>query len=100
MRSSNSKRANDTPQPVAKSSSFAPSAVPFTNYPDKENCRKKNQQINRDQRGQSDPNHGDGLGEGLEVGTKSLPQRMVAVVQKSALPLVTGEFSFVLSRQS
>jgi hypothetical protein len=33
---------------MAQSLSFAPSSIPFTNYPEEKNRRKKNQQIDRD----------------------------------------------------
>jgi hypothetical protein len=43
------KRANHAAQSVAQSSSLAPAPVPLSNYPEKENRRKKKQQINRDE---------------------------------------------------
>jgi len=39
--------ANHATQPVLQSLLLPPPAVPLPNYPEKENCRKKNQQINR-----------------------------------------------------
>jgi len=36
-------RANHTPQPVLQSPSLPPPAIPFSNYPEEENRRKKKQ---------------------------------------------------------
>jgi hypothetical protein len=74
------KRANHAPQPIAQSATLATAAIPLSNYPEEENRRKKNQQIDRDQRGKADPDHGAaGLGLGGREGRMSLPHSMVAV---------------------
>jgi len=44
------KRANHTPQPVTQSATLATAAIPLSEYPEEKNRRKKNQQIDRDQR--------------------------------------------------
>src|SRR5436305_12756736 len=51
-------RANRATQPVLQSPLLASPAIPFSNYPEEENCCKKKQQINRYQSGKSDANHG------------------------------------------
>jgi hypothetical protein len=51
-------RANHATQPVLQSSSLPPPAIPFSNYPEEENGRKKKQQINRDKSSKTDANHG------------------------------------------
>jgi hypothetical protein len=45
------KRADHATQTIAQSAALASATIPLTNYPEEENCRKKNQQIDRDQRG-------------------------------------------------
>jgi hypothetical protein len=44
------KRANHAPQPIAQSATLATTAIPLSEYPEEKNRRKKNQQIDRDQR--------------------------------------------------
>jgi len=46
-------RANHTTQPVLQSPSLPPPAIPFSNYPEEKNRRKKKQQINRYQSGKT-----------------------------------------------
>ena len=75
------KRADHAPQPVAQSAAFASATIPLTNYPEEENCRKKNQQIDRDQRGEADPDHGATLSVAGEGATMSFPHSTVAVPQ-------------------
>jgi hypothetical protein len=41
-------RANHAAQSVLESPPLAPPPVPFSNYPEEKNYRKKKQQINRD----------------------------------------------------
>jgi hypothetical protein len=41
-------RANHAAQPILQSSLLSPPPIPFSNYPEEENRRKKKQQINRD----------------------------------------------------
>jgi hypothetical protein len=43
-------RANHASQPKAQSATLATAAIPLSNYPEEKNRRKKNQQIDRDQR--------------------------------------------------
>src|SRR5205814_4995773 len=79
------KRANHAPQPIAQSAALATAAIPLSEYPEEKNRRKKNQQIDRDQRGKTDRDHGAfgaGLGEG--GGARSLPHSTVAVPQVRA----------------
>jgi hypothetical protein len=67
---------------MAQSLSFAPSPIPFTNYPEEKNRRKKNQQIDRDQNRESDADHGRKLSEDASGGvTMSLPHSMIATAQ-------------------
>ncbi len=74
--------ADHAPQSVTQGPAFAPAAVPLPDYPEEKNCRKKNQQIDRDQGGQTDADHGAvEFGEGLDGMMTSLPHWMVAVVQ-------------------
>jgi hypothetical protein len=40
-------RANHATQPMLQSPSLPPPAIPFSNYPEEKNRRKKKQQINR-----------------------------------------------------
>jgi hypothetical protein len=51
-------RANHATQPIAQSAALAAAAVPLTNYPEEKNRRKKNQQIDRDQRREANADHG------------------------------------------
>jgi hypothetical protein len=43
---------------MAQSPSLAPAPIPFSHYPEEENRRKKNQQIDCDQNRETDANHG------------------------------------------
>ena len=52
------KGADDTPNPKLQSSALASPPIPLSHYPKKENGRKEKQQINRDQRAETDRNHG------------------------------------------
>ena len=62
-------------------------AIPFSHYPKEKNRRKKKQQINRDQSGEADANHGVAPSAGLGRGrATSLPHSIVAV------PQVNGSF--------
>jgi hypothetical protein len=51
-------RANHAAQPVRQSPPLAPPPIPFSNYPEEKNRRKKKQQINRGQSGKTNANHG------------------------------------------
>ncbi len=66
---------------MAQSSSFASAPVPFTNYPEEKNRRKKNQQIDRDENRETDTDHGRTLPEGGGGVTMSLPHSMMATAQ-------------------
>jgi hypothetical protein len=68
------KRANHAPQPIPQSATLATAAIPLSEYPEEKNRRKKNQQIDRDQRRETDWDHG-AVGAGLEAGAgeMSLP---------------------------
>jgi hypothetical protein len=52
------KRANNATNPKLQGSALAPPPIPLSHYPEKENRRKKKQQINRNQRAKTDRNHG------------------------------------------
>jgi hypothetical protein len=43
-------RANHAPQSIAQGATLATAAIPLAKYPEEKNRRKKNQQIDRDQR--------------------------------------------------
>lgn len=65
---------------MAQRAPFPPAPIPLSNYPEEKNCRKKNQQIDRDQNGQTDANHGNNpfpTGDGGGV-TISFPHSMMA----------------------
>jgi hypothetical protein len=83
-------RANHAAQPIRESPLLSPPPIPFSNYPEEENRRKKKQQINRGQGGETNANHGVILAAGVDCGrTISLPHTIVAVPQvrnESALP--------------
>ena len=75
-------RANHAAQPVLQSPSLPPPPIPFSNYPEEENRRKKKQQINRDQSGKTNANHGVTLAAAAGCGrAMSLPHTIVAVPQ-------------------
>lgn len=61
---------------------FSPAPIPLPNYPEEKNCRKKNQQIDRDQNSQTDANHGNpfptGDGGGVAI---SFPHSIMATAQ-------------------
>ena len=82
--------ANHAAQPVLESPSLPSPPIPFSNYPEEENRRKKKQQINRDKSRKTDANHGVTLTPGCVCGrAMSLPHTIVAVPQarnESALP--------------
>src|SRR2546430_12239974 len=80
-------RANHTAQPILQSPSLPPPAIPFSHYPEEKNRRKKKQQINRDQGGETNSNHGVVLTGCLACGRAiSLPHSMIAIPQaKNAL---------------
>ena len=60
---------------------FSP-AIPLSHYPKEKNRRKKKQQINRDQSGEADANHGVAPSAGLGRGrATSLPHSIVAIPQ-------------------
>ena len=60
---------------------FSP-AIPLSHYPKEKNRRKKKQQINRDQSGEADTNHGVVPSAGLARGrATSLPHSIVAIPQ-------------------
>src|SRR5205085_1908458 len=78
--------ANHAAQPVTQCPPFAPAPIPLSHYPEKKNRRKEKQQINGDERGQADANHGAGWvaeGEGWTAGVAamSLPHSTVAIPQ-------------------
>ena len=61
---------------MAQGPSLAPAPVPFSHYPEEKNRRKKNQQIDCDEEGETNANHGSEAGGAMT----SLPHSMVAVV--------------------
>ncbi len=79
--------ADHAAQPIPQCPPFAAPAVPLPDYPEEDNRRKKNQQIDRDQRRETNADHG--VGVAAAGGAMSLPQLTVAVVQMRApAPLV------------
>src|SRR4029077_12889303 len=65
---------------------LTPTPVPLTYYPEKENRGKGKEQINCDQRGETDSNHGAvGVGFAFADAT-SLPHSTVAIPQTSESP--------------
>jgi hypothetical protein len=75
-------RTNHAAQPILKGPTLAPPPIPFSNYPEEENRRKKKQQINRDQSGKTNANHGVMLAAGVDCGrATSFPHTTVAVPQ-------------------
>jgi len=88
-------RANYAAQPIAQSATLATAAIPLSKYPEEKNRRKKNQQIDRDQRGETDWDHGAvgaGLAEG--AGAISFPHSTVAE------PQISGAWMEVASRMA
>jgi hypothetical protein len=75
------KRADHATQPITQSATLASATIPLTNYPEEENCRKKNQQVDRDQRGKADPDHGATLSVADDGVTMSFPHSTAAVPQ-------------------
>src|SRR5207245_7599406 len=67
-----------------------PPAIPFSNYPEDKDSRKKKQQINRDESGKTNANHWGNPGCGADCGrAMSVPHKTVAIPQvrnESALP--------------
>ena len=65
-----------------QSPTFATATVPLPKYPEEKNRRKKKQQINRDQGGEGNADHGVGVLVDL-AGTRStsLPHAIVAIPQ-------------------
>ena len=61
-------RANHATQPVLQSPSLSPPVIPFSNYPEEKNRRKKKQQINRNQSRKTDANHGLAVAPGCVCG--------------------------------
>ena len=86
-------RANHATQPVLQSPSLSSPLIPFSNYPEEENRRKKKQQINRDESRKTDANHGVTLAPGCVCGrAMSFPHSTVAIPQAtngSLLPELT-----------
>jgi hypothetical protein len=69
---------------MLQSPALASPAIPLSHYPEEKNRRKKKQQINGDERGEADPNHGvPVLVEVVLGGATSFPHSMVAIPQRS-----------------
>ncbi|HWC56569.1 MAG TPA: hypothetical protein VG434_06335, partial [Sphingomicrobium sp.] len=62
------------------------STIPLAKYPEEKNCRKKKQQINRDERGETDSDHG-ARSVGPGGSCRSFPNSKLAVAQ-----VMPGEF--------
>src|SRR5207249_8714721 len=93
-------RANHTPQPVLQSPSLPPPAIPFSNYPEEENRRKKKQQINRDKSSKTDANHGVALAPPRGCGlAMSFPHWIVATPQASNESALSGFAALLEKRQ-
>ena len=87
-------RADYATQPIPESSTLTLAAVPLSHYPEEKNCRKKNQQIDRDERRQRDADHGARFPVGADCGMEtSFPQFTVAIVQRSCAPSLPAAFS-------
>ena len=83
------KGADDAAQSITQRSAFAPAAVPLANYPEEENRRKENQQVDGDERGEADADHGARFSAtGLPGVLRSLPHSTVARVHRKALSAV------------
>ena len=80
---------------MAQGPPLTPAPVPLSHYPEKKNRRKKNQQIDRDQRREADADHGEVALVGGAAGmATSLPHSIVTVVHfNSSEPLVAGFFA-------
>ena len=79
---------------------FSP-AIPFSHYPKEKNRRKKKQQINRDQSGEADANHGVALSAGLGRWlATSLPHSIVAIPQVRNGSFFSGLTELLENRQS
>ena len=93
--------ADHAAQSVTQRTAFAPAAVPLTNYPEEENRRKKNQQVDGDERCQADADHGAVplglLGLGVAM---SLPHSTVAVPHVVAFSGAAGEMFVAGKRES
>src|SRR5437899_10464130 len=72
-------RANRATQPVLQSPLLASPAIPFSNYPEEENCCKKKQQINRYQSSKTDENHGITSLDGEFSRAISMPMTIISV---------------------
>src|SRR5207248_264737 len=96
-------RANHATQPIAQSAALASATVPPTNYPEEKNRRKKNQQVDRNQCGETDANHGAVLSvRGRVEGgrTMSLPHSTVTRPQVGAARMEDGGLRIEGKRQS
>ena len=86
-------RANHATQPVLQSPSLSPPAIPFSNYPEEKNRRKKKQQINRNESRKTDANHGLTVApDCVSWRAMPFPHSIVAIPQtnnESALPELT-----------
>jgi len=85
------KRADHATQPIAQSAALASAAVPLTNYPEEKNRRKKNQQIDRDQRREANSDHGvAGCWVGGGAVMISLPHSTAAIPQTNPPAMAAG----------
>ena len=92
------KGADDAAQSITQRTAFAPAAVPLANYPEEENRRKENKQVDGDQRGEADADHGLATAAGLSRGARSFPHSKVAVVQVRGFSIF--DFRFSIAEQS
>src|SRR5205814_10447926 len=75
-----SEGASHAAHAVLGSAPVAAPPIPFSNYPEEKNRRKKRQQINRGQGGKANANHGVAVGARAGCGrAMSLPHTIVAV---------------------
>src|SRR5206468_9400154 len=74
--------------------------IPFSHYPKEKNRRKKKQQINRDQGGEANSNHGVALPGRLACGrVMSLPHSIVAIPQVKSASGLLSPGAFLGKRQ-
>ena len=83
--------ADHAAQSVTQRTAFAPAAVPLPNYPEEENRRKKNQQIDGDERREANTDHGAGDSRvAAPDALISLPHSTVAIAQIAGEPAFAG----------
>src|SRR5207237_9417658 len=86
--------------PILHSAAPAPPPIPYSHYPKQKNRRKRKQQINRDQGGEANSNHGVALPGRLACGrVMSLPHSIVAIPQVKSASGLLSPGAFLGKRQ-